>query len=166
LVVQEISRILRTINRKGVSMLLVEQNANIALELADYAYLIETGCIVMGGPAAIIACDHAVRRAYLAIEGEEMQGFLHQLLSGVADGGIYASLARALVMIYRANSPRQFRAGRNGDVLNLHRLGDDRCRLSLLGGFRPHPRFFVRCRCSNRTDHHPAGGTRAGAEIS
>ncbi len=44
-------------------MLLVEQNANIALELADYAYLIETGCIVMGGPAAIIACDHAVRRA-------------------------------------------------------------------------------------------------------
>ena len=42
-----------------------QQNANIALELADYAYLIETGCIVMGGPTAIIACDHAVRRAYL-----------------------------------------------------------------------------------------------------
>jgi hypothetical protein len=60
------SGILRTINRNGgVSMLLVEQNANIALELADYAYLIETGCIVMGGPTAIIACDHAVRRAYL-----------------------------------------------------------------------------------------------------
>jgi branched-chain amino acid transport system ATP-binding protein len=66
LVVQEIFRILRTINRnEGVSMLLVEQNANIALELADHAYLIETGCIVMGGPAAIIACDDAVRRAYL-----------------------------------------------------------------------------------------------------
>ena len=70
LVVQEIFRILRTINRNGgVSMLLVEQNANIALELADYAYLIETGCIVMGGPAAIIACDHAVRRAYLGSSG-------------------------------------------------------------------------------------------------
>ena len=66
LIVQEIFRILRTINRnEGVSMLLVEQNANIALELADHAYLIETGCIVMGGPAAIIACDDAVRRAYL-----------------------------------------------------------------------------------------------------
>jgi branched-chain amino acid transport system ATP-binding protein len=66
LVVQEIFRILRTINRnEGVGMLLVEQNANIALELADHAYLIETGCIVMGGPAAIIACDDAVRRAYL-----------------------------------------------------------------------------------------------------
>jgi branched-chain amino acid transport system ATP-binding protein len=59
-------RILRTINRnEGVGMLLVEQNAHIALELADHAYLIETGCIVMGGPAAIIACDDAVRRAYL-----------------------------------------------------------------------------------------------------
>jgi branched-chain amino acid transport system ATP-binding protein len=46
-------------------MLLVEQNADIALELADHAYLIETGCIVMGGPAAIIACNDAVRRAYL-----------------------------------------------------------------------------------------------------
>jgi branched-chain amino acid transport system ATP-binding protein len=66
LVVQEIFRILRTINRnEGVGMLLVEQNAHIALELADRAYLIETGCIVMGGPSAIIACDDAVRRAYL-----------------------------------------------------------------------------------------------------
>ena len=66
LMVEEIFRILRTINRnEGVGMLLVEQNARIALELADHAYLIETGCIVMGGPAAIIASDDAVRRAYL-----------------------------------------------------------------------------------------------------
>ena len=66
LVVQEIFRILRTINRnEGVSMLLVEQNAHLALELADHAYLIETGCIVMGGPAGIIARDDATRRAYL-----------------------------------------------------------------------------------------------------
>jgi branched-chain amino acid transport system ATP-binding protein len=66
LMVEEIFRILRSINRnEGVGMLLVEQNAHIALELADHAYLIETGCIVMGGPAAIIACDDAVRRAFL-----------------------------------------------------------------------------------------------------
>jgi branched-chain amino acid transport system ATP-binding protein len=66
LVVQEIFRILRTINRnEGVSMLLVEQNAQLALELADHAYLIETGCIVMGGPAGIIARDDSARRAYL-----------------------------------------------------------------------------------------------------
>jgi branched-chain amino acid transport system ATP-binding protein len=66
LVVQEIFRILRTINRtEGVSMLLVEQNAHTALGLADHAYLIETGCIVMGGPAAIIARDDAKCRTYL-----------------------------------------------------------------------------------------------------
>src|ERR1700733_2855533 len=66
LMVQEIFRILRTINRnEGVGMLLVEQNAHSALELADHAYLMETGCIVMGGPAAIIACDDTVRRVYL-----------------------------------------------------------------------------------------------------
>jgi ABC-type branched-subunit amino acid transport system ATPase component len=56
LMVEEIFRILRSINRnEGVGMLLVEQNAHIALDLADQAYLIETGCIVMGGPAATVA---------------------------------------------------------------------------------------------------------------
>jgi branched-chain amino acid transport system ATP-binding protein len=66
LIVEEIFRILRTINHnEGVGMLLVEQNAHLALELADHAYLIETGCIVMGGPAGIIACDDSVRRVYL-----------------------------------------------------------------------------------------------------
>jgi branched-chain amino acid transport system ATP-binding protein len=66
LVVQEIFRILRAINeQEGVSMLLVEQNANIALHLADHAYLLETGRIVMGGPSAVIGADEAVRRAYL-----------------------------------------------------------------------------------------------------
>ena len=66
LIVQEIFRMLHSINRnEDVSMLLVEQNANIALELADHAYLIETGCIVMGGSAATIACEETVRRAYL-----------------------------------------------------------------------------------------------------
>ena len=66
LVVQEIFRILRTINKQeGVSMLLVEQNANIALELADHAYLLETGSIILGGPSTVISSDESVRRAYL-----------------------------------------------------------------------------------------------------
>ncbi len=66
LVVQEIFRILRTINQQeGVSMLLVEQNASIALELADHAYLLETGRIIMSGPSQRISSDEAVRRAYL-----------------------------------------------------------------------------------------------------
>jgi branched-chain amino acid transport system ATP-binding protein len=66
IVVQEIFRILRTINEQdGVSMLLVEQNANIALELAHEAYLLETGRIMLSGPSAKISSDESVRRAYL-----------------------------------------------------------------------------------------------------
>ncbi len=66
LIVAEIFRILKEINRsEGVSMLIVEQNANLALDLADHAYLIETGRVVVGGGAEKIKCDDAVRRAYL-----------------------------------------------------------------------------------------------------
>ncbi len=65
-IVQEIFRILGAINRdEKMSMLLVEQNANLALDLADHAYLIETGEIVMGGEAAVISGNPSVRRAYL-----------------------------------------------------------------------------------------------------
>jgi branched-chain amino acid transport system ATP-binding protein len=66
LLVQEIFQILRTINaEERVSMLLVEQNASMALRLAHHAYLLETGKIVMNGPSSVIASDEAVRRAYL-----------------------------------------------------------------------------------------------------
>jgi branched-chain amino acid transport system ATP-binding protein len=66
LVVREIFRIVRTINRdEGVSVLLVEQNAAMALELADHAYLLETGRVVMAGPAADLKKDDAIRRSYL-----------------------------------------------------------------------------------------------------
>jgi branched-chain amino acid transport system ATP-binding protein len=66
LVVQEIFAIMRTINRqKKVSMLLVEQNANLALDLADRAYLLETGRVVLSGSANDIKQDTAVRRSYL-----------------------------------------------------------------------------------------------------
>jgi len=65
-VVQEIFRIVQTINqREGVSVLLVEQNAAVALGLADHAYLLETGRVVLAGPADEIRRDDAVRRAYL-----------------------------------------------------------------------------------------------------
>jgi branched-chain amino acid transport system ATP-binding protein len=66
LIVQELFEILRAVNREsGVSLLLVEQNAELALEAADHAYLIETGRIVMAGPAAELRADEGVRRAYL-----------------------------------------------------------------------------------------------------
>jgi branched-chain amino acid transport system ATP-binding protein len=66
LVVVEIFRILRAINQdSGVAILIVEQNANLALDLASRAYLMETGRVVVGGAAAKIRGDDTVRRAYL-----------------------------------------------------------------------------------------------------
>jgi branched-chain amino acid transport system ATP-binding protein len=66
LAVEEIFRILASINRnEGVSILIVEQNASLALDLADYAVLIETGRAAMSGPSQAIRADDAVRRAYL-----------------------------------------------------------------------------------------------------
>ena len=66
LIVRELFNILRRINQaEGVSMLLVEQNAAMALELADHAYLIETGRMVLAGSAAALKQDDAVRKSYL-----------------------------------------------------------------------------------------------------
>jgi branched-chain amino acid transport system ATP-binding protein len=66
LVVREIFAIMRTINeQENVSILLVEQNASLALELADHAYLLETGRVVLSGTAAEIRQNEAVRRSYL-----------------------------------------------------------------------------------------------------
>jgi branched-chain amino acid transport system ATP-binding protein len=66
LLVEEIFRIMRLINQQErVSILLVEQNASLALELAEEAYLIETGRLVLAGKAADLAKAESVRRSYL-----------------------------------------------------------------------------------------------------
>jgi branched-chain amino acid transport system ATP-binding protein len=66
LIVQEIFRIMRRINEEEkVSMLLVEQNAALALDLASHAYVLETGRVVMSGPAADVKNDENVRKSYL-----------------------------------------------------------------------------------------------------
>ena len=66
LIVQEIFAIMRRIRaEENVSILLVEQNAAIALAFADHAYLLETGRIVVSGPAAEISQDESIRRSYL-----------------------------------------------------------------------------------------------------
>jgi branched-chain amino acid transport system ATP-binding protein len=66
LVVREIFRIVRAINAdERVSVLLVEQNASLALDLARHAYLLETGRVIASGPAADLKRDDAVRRSYL-----------------------------------------------------------------------------------------------------
>jgi branched-chain amino acid transport system ATP-binding protein len=66
LIVREIFEIMKQIiATERTSILLVEQNASLALSVADMAYLLETGKIVMSGPAAEIRQDESVRRAYL-----------------------------------------------------------------------------------------------------
>ena len=66
LIVAEIFEILAEINREEkVSMLLVEQNASLALELAGHAYLLETGRIALSGPSEEIRRDESIRKAYL-----------------------------------------------------------------------------------------------------
>lgn len=66
LIVQEIFRILQRIREEaGVSILLVEQNATLALDFAEDAFVLETGRIVMSGPSADITKDEGIRRSYL-----------------------------------------------------------------------------------------------------
>ena len=65
LFVEEIFAIIGELKREGTTILLVEQNASAALEVADYAYVLETGRIVTQGPAEIVANDPAVVAAYL-----------------------------------------------------------------------------------------------------
>ncbi|MDY5613114.1 ABC transporter ATP-binding protein [Dysosmobacter sp.] len=65
LVVQDIFSIIREINRQGVTVLLIEQNANMALKIADLAYVLETGTITMSGTGAELLADERVKEAYL-----------------------------------------------------------------------------------------------------
>ena len=69
LVVQDIFSIIREINRQGVTVLLVEQNANMALKIADQAYVLETGNITMSGTGAELLVNEKVREAYLGKNG-------------------------------------------------------------------------------------------------
>ena len=65
LLVQEIFSIIHDVNQSGVTILLVEQNAKMALEIANRAYVLETGSIVMSGDAHELANNDQVRKAYL-----------------------------------------------------------------------------------------------------
>ena len=67
LVVHEIARILKEINKQGVSVILVEQNAELALDLAHYAYVLETGRIALHGKGRELKDNDHVRKAYLGI---------------------------------------------------------------------------------------------------
>ena len=65
LLVKEIFSIIEELHKSGITILLVEQNAKMALAVADRAYVLETGCISMSGKASELAEDDRVRKAYL-----------------------------------------------------------------------------------------------------
>jgi branched-chain amino acid transport system ATP-binding protein len=66
-ITQTIFKVIRDIREQGTTILLVEQNARMALKVADYAYVLETGEIKMSGPAAELASSDEVRKAYLGV---------------------------------------------------------------------------------------------------
>ena len=135
-----------------MSILLVEQNATLALDLADHAYLMETGKVAMCGHLAGRSrkTTHPSRLSRATERNRAWKEFLHQVLSGLAPGGVYASIALALVMIYQATASREFRAGRDGDVLDLYRLDADRDRAAVLGRVLRHRRRLVHRRGRDR----------------
>ena len=65
LIVREIFEIIKEINRQGVTILLIEQNANMALQTADLGYVLETGRITLSGPGKELLANEAVKKAYL-----------------------------------------------------------------------------------------------------
>ena len=65
LIVKEIFKIITEINRQGVTILLIEQNANMALQIADMGYVMETGRITLSGPGRELMANEAVKAAYL-----------------------------------------------------------------------------------------------------
>ncbi|ODU06563.1 MAG: ABC transporter ATP-binding protein [Rubrivivax sp. SCN 71-131] len=74
LIVREIFRIIQHLREQGTSILLVEQNARAALEVADHGYVLETGSIVLQGPAAGLARDPRVIDTYLGAAGKTQAG--------------------------------------------------------------------------------------------
>jgi branched-chain amino acid transport system ATP-binding protein len=75
-IVAEIFEIIKDLNQKeGVSILLAEQNTNVALKNADYGYILESGRIMMDGPAKALAENEDVKEFYLGVSSGERKSF-------------------------------------------------------------------------------------------
>jgi branched-chain amino acid transport system ATP-binding protein len=67
MVVQEVLHTIRTLNAKGITVLLVEQNVAVSLKISNHAYVLENGSVVMSGPGKELLHDDRVRQAYLGL---------------------------------------------------------------------------------------------------
>jgi len=75
-IVEEVFEIVKDLNQKeGVTFLLAEQNTNMALRYADYGYIMESGRIVMDGPAKELRDNEDVKEFYLGVGGGERKSF-------------------------------------------------------------------------------------------
>ena len=75
LIVEQIRQIIKTVNSQGTSVLLVEQNATMALSIADRGYVLETGRVVKEGSAADLLSDDDIREFYLGVAGGDRRSF-------------------------------------------------------------------------------------------
>jgi len=73
--VEEVAQVIKDLNADGISVLLVEQNASVALQIADHGYILETGKIVHDGPAAQLREDEDVKEFYLGVGGEGRRNY-------------------------------------------------------------------------------------------
>src|SRR3954466_13511236 len=85
-VVEQISRVIREINEQGTSVVLVEQNAAMALEVADSAYVLEVGRVGLSGSAEELSSDDEVRHRYLGISGAAAAAAATRPLPATEDG--------------------------------------------------------------------------------
>jgi branched-chain amino acid transport system ATP-binding protein len=74
-VVRDVAELIEETRQDGVSILVVEQNATLALELADYGYVLENGKIVIDGPADVLTHDNDIQEFYLGLGGEEQESY-------------------------------------------------------------------------------------------
>jgi len=74
-VVQEVAEFMRELRAEGMSILLVEQNASLALDICDFAYLMENGKIVLDGTAEELKKDQDIREFYLGMHGDTRQSY-------------------------------------------------------------------------------------------
>jgi branched-chain amino acid transport system ATP-binding protein len=71
----EVAKLVQTINREGITVIMVEQNAKLALKISDYAFVLETGSVTLEGPSADLLTSDKVQDAYLG--GERLQSAAH-----------------------------------------------------------------------------------------
>jgi hypothetical protein len=145
-IVQHLFEIFRVINAQdGIGMLLVEQNASMALKLAQHAYLLETGRVVMSGRPRRSAATSRCGARTSAISAA-MDQLIHQIPLGPRDRRHLRERRARAGDDLPGDSPRELRAGRARDVRDLPRVGADPGRRAVLGRVPDHCRERVRRR--------------------